>query len=82
MADFIRGLELNELFYNQVVASILKSRFPNLRYSAALIGWGSDVLGFDDAQSADHNWGIRFQLFLSEQDSEKYCKPINDLLYA
>jgi hypothetical protein len=80
VADFIKGLELNELFYNEVVASILKSYFPDLRYSAALIGWGSDVLGYDDAQSADHNWGVRFQLFLSEQDSEKYRKPINDAL--
>ncbi len=80
MADFIKGLELNELFYNEVVASIIKSYFPDLRYSAALIGWGSDVLGYDDAQSADHNWGLRFQLFLSERDAEKYRKPINDIL--
>ncbi len=80
MADFIKGLELNELFYYEVVASVLKSYFPELQYSAALIGWGSDVLGYDDAQSADHNWGVRFQLFLSEQDSGKYRKPINDIL--
>ena len=80
MADFIKGLELNELFYNEVVASILKSDFPNLQYSAALIGWGSEVLGYDDAQSADHNWGVRFQLFLSELDSGKYRKAISDIL--
>lgn len=80
MADFIKGLELNELFFNEVVASILRSYFPDLRYSAALIGWGSDVLGYDDAQSADHNWGVRFQLFLSERDAEKYRKTINDVL--
>lgn len=80
MADFIKGLELNELFYNEVVASILNSYFPNLEYSAALIGWGSDVLGYDDAQSADHNWGVRFQLFLSEQDFGKFRQPVNDVL--
>jgi len=80
MADFIKGLELNELFYDEVVASILNSFFPDLVYSAALIGWGSDVLGFDDAQSADHNWGIRFQIFLSEQDLEKYRRPLNEVL--
>ena len=80
MADFIKGLELNELFYNEVVASLLKSYFPELQYSVALIGWGSDVLGYDDAQSADHNWGVRFQLFLSERDSGKYRQPVNDVL--
>lgn len=80
MVDFIKGLELNELFYNEVVALILKSYFPELQYSAALIGWGSDVLGYDDAQSTDHNWGVRFQLFLSERDSEKNFKRINDVL--
>lgn len=75
----MKGLELNELFFNEVVASILKSNFPDLRYSAALIGWGSDVLGYDDAQSTDHNWGIRFQLFVSEEDLEKYRQPVNEV---
>jgi Domain of unknown function (DUF4037) len=76
MADFINGLTLNQLFYEEVVAPILKSHFSDLRYSAALIGWGSDVLGYDDAQSTDHNWGPRFQLFLDEQDDEKYHESI------
>ncbi len=80
MADFIKGLELNEFFYNEAVAPLFKSYFPELEYSAALIGWGSDVLGYDDAQSADHNWGVRFQLFLSERDLGKYRQPINDIL--
>lgn len=80
MTDFIKGLKLNELFYNEVVASILKSYFPDIQYAAALIGWGSDVLSYDDAQSADHNWGVRFQLFLSEKDAEKYRKLINNVL--
>jgi uncharacterized protein DUF4037 len=71
MADFINGLTLNQLYYEEIVSPILRSNFPDLRYSAALIGWGSDVLGYDDAQSTDHNWGPRFQLFLGEQDHEK-----------
>lgn len=80
MADFIPGLQLNESFFNEIVAPLLRSNFPELRYSAALIGWGSEVLGFDDAQSTDHNWGLRFQLFLSEQDYERYRHPINQAL--
>jgi hypothetical protein len=80
VADFISGLALNELFYEEVVAPILKSHFPGVRYSAALIGWGSEVLGYDDVQSTDHNWGLRFQLFLSEHDYENYRGSVSNVL--
>ena len=82
VTDFVNGLTLNQLFYEEVVAPVLKSHFSGVEYSAALIGWGSEVLGYDDAQSTDHNWGLRFQLFLSEQDYEKYRQSINDALNA
>src|SRR5215211_8881906 len=80
MADFMNGLALNQLFYEEVVAPVLKSHFSDLKYSAALIGWGSDVLGYDDAQSTDHNWGPRFQLFLDKEDDEKYHESIVNVL--
>jgi len=67
---FIKGLELCELFYREAVGPLLALRLPDLTYSAALIGPGSDVLGFDDAQSRDHDWGPRLMLFLTEAD---YC---------
>lgn len=57
MTNFVNGLVLNQLFYEQIVAPLLELHFPDLKYSAALIGWGSDVLGYDDFQSTDHNWG-------------------------
>jgi Domain of unknown function (DUF4037) len=78
----MNGLLLNHLFYEEIVAPLLKSHSPDLRYSAALIGWGSDVLGYDDLQSTDHNWGVRFQLFLTEQDFEKRRKVMHDILDA
>jgi len=78
MTDFIHGLELNESFFHEVVAPLMKSNFPEIQYSAALIGWGSEVLGFDDPQSTDHNWGLRLQLFLSEHDYGKYRHKINE----
>lgn len=80
MADFIQGLALNELFYSEIVAPLLKAHYPHVQYSAALIGWGSEVLGYDDVQSTDHNWGLRFQLFLSEENYERYSEPISDTL--
>lgn len=79
MTDFMNGLALNERFYREVVAPLLRSQFPYLKYSAALIGWGSDVLGYDDLQSTDHNWGARFQLFLGERDYEKYQQNIQEI---
>jgi len=65
---FIPGLELCERFYQEAVGPILTARFPGLAYSAALIGPGSEVLGFDTPQSTDHDWGPRLLLFLSEAD--------------
>ena len=45
--------------------------YPGLPYSAALIGYGSDVLGYDDERSTDHEWGPRLLLFLADDaDSE------------
>ncbi|HEX8197821.1 MAG TPA: hypothetical protein VF571_16640, partial [Pyrinomonadaceae bacterium] len=80
MADFIPGLELSRLFYLEAVKPILDADFPGLRYSAALIGDGSEVLGFDTEMSADHDWGARLMLFLEEGDFVRYEKSINDAL--
>ncbi|HEX8564594.1 MAG TPA: DUF4037 domain-containing protein [Pyrinomonadaceae bacterium] len=80
MADFIHGLELSRLFYLEAVKPILDADFSGLRYSAALIGDGSEVLGFDTEMSADHDWGARLMLFLEEGGFVRYEKSINDAL--
>lgn len=71
MPKFIRSLKLSRLFYQKEVRPILNREFPELRHSAALIGWGSEVLGFDTALSRDHHWGPRMLLFLSSKDYPK-----------
>ena len=45
---------------------VLERRFPRLEHAAALIGSGSEVIGYDDDVSADHNWGPTVQLFVRE----------------
>lgn len=70
MADFIPGLELSRLFFFEAVRPVLDADFPRLRYSAALIGTGSEVLGFDTEMSTDHHWGPRVDLFVEEEDYE------------
>jgi hypothetical protein len=61
---FIPGLALAGAFYTEVVRPLLAETYPGLAYSAALLGWGSEVLGFDSPRSTDHNWGPRLHVFL------------------
>ena len=68
MPDFVPGLRLSRMFYEQAVRPILERHAPGLRHSAALIGPGSEVLGFDTPLSMDHSWGPRVQLFLNADD--------------
>jgi hypothetical protein len=65
---FVPGLELARLFYAEVVAPILAKALGGVAYSAALIGWGSEVQGFDTVRSTDHAWGPRMQVFLGSAD--------------
>jgi hypothetical protein len=78
--EFIPGLKLCKLFYEKEVRPILNKEFPNVRYSAALIGWGSEVLGFDSPISRDHHWGPRVLLFLSSNDYSRLKPRITQTL--
>ncbi len=62
------GLSLSQRFFTDCVEPIIAKQFPNLQFAAALIGDGSEVLGFDTSMSTDHDWGPRLQVFLSEQE--------------
>lgn len=77
---FIHGLELSEMFYLDIVQPILKKHFLEVTYSAALIGAGSEVLGFDTEMSTDHSWGPRLQIFLSPKDFGDYQTEIDSCL--
>jgi hypothetical protein len=79
MNNFISGLELSKYFFHDVVKPILDKHFPNLSYSAARIGSGSDVLGFDTARSIDHDWGPRLDLFLREEDFDLLKDKISEI---
>jgi hypothetical protein len=81
MSPFISGLELNRRFYEEIVRPLLDASFPNLPYDAALIGSGSEVLGFDTEMSMDHAWGLRLFLFLQEKDLDQRDAIANLLSY-
>ena len=77
---FIPGLELARRFYWEAVRPVLEAEFPGLRHSAALIGTGSEVLGFDTPMSADHHWGPRAMLFLAGPGYQQYRDAIYERL--
>lgn len=80
MTRFIPGLELCRRFHDELVGPLIARHWPSLRYSAALLGSGSEVLGFDTPQSMDHHWGPRLQLFFAPQDVESFGKQIEEML--
>lgn len=80
MSDFIPGLRLGRLFFLEAVKPVLDASFPNLQFSAALIGSGSEILGFDNEMSTDHHWGPRVMLFLTEEDYRGYHEAIDETL--
>jgi hypothetical protein len=80
MPPFLPGLELGRLFFIEAVKPIVDREFPGLRYAAALLGSGSEVLGFDTEMSTDHEWGPRVDLFLRDSDTATVRTPLDEAL--
>lgn len=77
MSSIPSGLDLNQRFFKAILQPLLERFFPDLLYSAARLGSGSEVLGYDDAISTDHDWGIRLQLFISPEAYARWQKKID-----
>jgi len=73
MSVFARGLDLARAFYEESVAPLL----GGASHAAALVGWGSDVLGYDTHRSADHGWGPRLQVFVEPGDVRSIRETID-----
>ena len=78
----MKGLDLSRAYFAEVVRPILTTDVPEIgeNYAAALLGWGSDVLGHDDEISRDHEWGPRCYLFLPnslQKHTEKIRQALN-----
>ena len=76
---FVPGRELCAAFYREAVRPLLDAAHPGLRHSAALLGTGSEVLGFDTVRSTDHAWGLRLQLVVDRVDPA-VVRTLNDRL--
>lgn len=60
------GADLSRAYFGQVVRPLLAAHDAGLEVAAARLGSGSDVLGFDDAQSRDHDWGLRLTVLVED----------------
>jgi hypothetical protein len=73
---FIPARELNAAFHADVIRPLLGST----PYAAGLLGWGSDVLGYDTARSTDHGWGLRLGIFVDADQVERIAASIEQNL--
>jgi hypothetical protein len=75
-ARSVSGLDLAEAFYCEAVLPIVRGVVGSRPYAAALIGTGSEVLGFDTARSTDHAWGPRLVVMLRSEDVVEVGQPL------
>jgi hypothetical protein len=80
LTEFIPGLRLGRMFYEEAGRAIVESVVPREAYAAAFIGKGSDVLGYDTERSTDHDWGPRFQVFLPGDRFDRQFRLLNEEL--
>lgn len=73
----ISGLERARLWSSEV-AQHIELNFPALtpRLCLALVGTGSECLGYDDDISEDHDFTTRCQIFLDSKDYTDYGEPL------
>lgn len=72
---FSPAAQLCGAFYAEAVRPLLQGK----PHAAALLGWGSDVLGYDTERSTDHGWGPRLLVFV---DAEEWIEELTCVLDA
>lgn len=73
---FVTSQELNAGFHDEVIRALL----AGTPYAAGLLGWGSDVLGYDTARSTDHGWGPRLCVFVDEDRVAEIRQRVDEAL--
>lgn len=72
VTTFVPAGDLSEAFHAEVIRPLI----GDIPYAAGLLGWGSDVLGYDTERSTDHGWGPRLTVFVDAEHVEPVRKAI------
>jgi len=72
--DFVSARDLSAGFHDEVIRRLL----AGIPYAAGLLGWGSDVLGYDTERSTDHGWGPRLHVFVDQDQVSPVAKLLDD----
>ena len=78
----LKGLELSEQYYHELVEPAIRESCPEAlpHLAAGLVGEGSDCFGFDDEISKDHDWGPRVCLWLQDAAYERFFHVLSSTL--
>jgi len=84
----MHGIDISKQYFYEAALPLLKEKYPYLleRIAAGLVaggfdsGCGSEIGGFDDELSRDHNWGPRFFLFMLPEDKREIGNEIQNYL--
>lgn len=65
----ISGLDLCRRYYEEYGKPMISEKFQDYEslIAVGLVGKGSDCFGFDDMQSRDHDFGPRFQMWVTKK---------------
>lgn len=74
----MKGLELSEQFYTVYGRPMIHALFPEEegRIAVGLAGPGSEMFGFDDLVSRDHDFGPGFCLWLTPEDYARFGETL------
>lgn len=72
MTEFRSAAEVGAGFHADVIAPLV----GDVGYAAGLLGWGSDVLGYDTERSTDHGWGPRVVVLVDASEVERVRKAV------
>jgi len=77
----LKGLSIAKKYYCEVGRPAIERELPEALpfLAAGLCGDGSDCLGYDDALSADHDFGPGFCLWLEDDAYRKYGKALQQI---
>jgi hypothetical protein len=79
----LTGLEISRRFFDEWGLPWLQQEWPDLanRVAAGRVG-GSDIIGADDEWSRDHDWGPRFDLWLTREDQARFGRRLRQEINA